>query len=84
MTGERAAARPGLRFGYIDAALAPLDDTPARTNPTQLLQLKRDLAIVVSAEALFSLLDLSKLSPEDAIASIVRTAETLTRAALLV
>ena len=43
--------------------------------------LKQDLAIVVSAEALFVLTDLCGLSPDDAIASAVRTATTLTSAA---
>jgi hypothetical protein len=37
---------------------------------------------VVSAEALFSLTDLARLAPEDAIASLVRTATTVTAAAL--
>jgi AcrR family transcriptional regulator len=78
-----AAARPGLRFGLIDQALSPLEETPeAAANPAALEQLKRDLAVVVSAEALFSLTDLYRLDPEDAIASIVHTATTLTRAAL--
>jgi AcrR family transcriptional regulator len=72
-------ARPGLRFGLIDSALAPLEATVA---PEDLAQLKRDLAVVVSAEALFSLTDLDGLAPEEAIASIVHTATTLTRAAL--
>jgi AcrR family transcriptional regulator len=72
-------ARPGLRFGLIDSALAPLDGT---FDPVTLAQLKRDLAVVVSAEALFSLTDLHGLSPEEAIASIVHTATALTRAAL--
>jgi hypothetical protein len=44
-------------------------------------QLKRDLAVVVSAEALFSLTDLHGLDPEEAIASIIHTATALTRAA---
>jgi len=44
-------------------------------------RLKQDLAIVVSAEALFVLTDLCGLSPDDAIASAVRTATTLTKAA---
>ena len=43
---------------------------------------KHDLAIVVSADALFSLTDLHGLDPQDAIASLVHTATTLTRAAL--
>jgi AcrR family transcriptional regulator len=72
-------ARPGLRFPLIDSALAPLDGT---LDPVGLAQLKRDLAVVVSAEALFSLTDLHGLGPEDAITSIVHTATTLTRAAL--
>jgi hypothetical protein len=36
---------------------------------------------VVSAEALFVLTDLAGLTPEDAIASLVRTAATVTRTA---
>jgi AcrR family transcriptional regulator len=77
-----AAARPGLRFGLIDHALAPLDDTLGATDPAALAQLKNDLAVVVSAEALFCLTDLCGLEPEAAIASAVHTATTLTRAAL--
>jgi AcrR family transcriptional regulator len=79
----QAGARPGLRFGLIDDALSPLAETvAAAARPAALTQLKRDLAVVVSAEALFSLTDLYGLDPEDAIASIVHTATTLTRAAL--
>jgi AcrR family transcriptional regulator len=70
-------ARPGLRFGLIEQALAPLGDSPSAA----LAQLKRDLAVVISAEALFSLIDLHGLDPEQAISSIVDTAATLTRAA---
>jgi AcrR family transcriptional regulator len=77
-----ASARPGLRFGLIDSALAPLADTPGAITPAALAQLKRDLAVVVSAEALFSLTDLHGLDPDEAIASIIHTATTLTRAAL--
>jgi hypothetical protein len=79
---DTANARPGLRFGLIDGALAPLADTLGATATAALVQLKRDLAVVVSAEALFSLIDLNGLDPEEAIASIVHTATTLTRAAL--
>jgi AcrR family transcriptional regulator len=75
-------ARPGLRFGLIDIALAPLNGTLGTADPAALAQLKRDLAVVVSAEALFSLTDLLGLDPEEAIPSIVHTATTLTRAAL--
>jgi AcrR family transcriptional regulator len=74
--------RPGLRYSLIDSALAPLNDTLGATDPAALAQLKRDLAIVISAEALFSLTDLHGLDPEDAIPSIVHTASVLTRAAL--
>jgi AcrR family transcriptional regulator len=77
-----ATARPGLRFGLINHALAPLEDTLGADDPAALAQLKNDLAVVVSAEALFCLTDLCRLEPEDAIASAVHTATTLTRAAL--
>ena len=76
-----AAGRPGLRFGLIDHALSPLARTLGATDPDALEQLKRDLAVVVSAEALFCLTDLYGLEPEAAVASAVHTATTLTRAA---
>jgi hypothetical protein len=66
----------------IDEALAPLNDIATATDPDGLGQLKRDLAAVVSAEALFSLTDLCGLSPDEAIASLVRTATTVTEAAV--
>ncbi len=77
-----ADTRPGLRFGLIDHALAPLTDRPGGVDQAVLAQLKNDLAVVVSAEALFCLTDLCGLDPEAAIASAVHTATTLTRAAL--
>jgi AcrR family transcriptional regulator len=76
---EQAAIRPGIRFGLIDEALAPLNDT---LDPARLTQLKQDLAAVVSAEAFFSLTDLARLTPEGAIASLVRTATAVTASAL--
>jgi AcrR family transcriptional regulator len=79
---ELAAARPGLRFGLIDEALAPLRDTLAATDPAGMARLRKDLAAVVSAEALFVLTDLAGLAPEEAIASLVRSATTLTQAAV--
>jgi AcrR family transcriptional regulator len=79
---EMAPARPGIRFGLIDEALAPLNDTLGATDPARFTQLKHDLAAVVSAEALFSLTDLARLTPGEAIASLVRTASTITQAAL--
>ncbi|WP_037842530.1 TetR/AcrR family transcriptional regulator [Streptomyces sp. NRRL F-5126] len=79
---EAASARPGLRFGLIDHALEPLARTLGADDPAALEQLKKDLAVVVSAEALFTLTDLCGLDAEDAVASAVHTATTLTRAAL--
>ena len=70
-----AATRPGIRFGLIDHALAPFERTLAAP---ALAQLKRDLAVVVSAEALFTLTDLCGLCPDVAFASAVRTAAAVT------
>ena len=83
VTPGRAQARPGIRFKLIDYALAPFEraNGPAFLPPAAMANLKQDLAIVVSAEALFVLTDLCGLSPDDAIASAVRTATTLTKAA---
>ncbi len=79
---ELAQARPGLRFGLIDQALDPVSGRLLGADPAGLAQLKDDLAAVVSAEALFVLTDLAGLTPDDAIASLVRTATTITQAAL--
>ena len=79
---ETVNARPGLRFGLIDHALAPLDDTLGRDDPAALVQLKRDLAIVISAEALFTLTDVCGLPVDDAITTAVHAARALTRAAV--
>ena len=73
-----AATRPGHRFALIELALAPL----AGADPQALTQLKQGLAVVMSAEALFVLTDLCGLSPPDAVASAVRTARSLTAAAI--
>lgn len=51
-------------------------------DPEGLAQLENDLAAVASAEALFVLTGLAGLTPGEAIASLVRTATTLTKAAL--
>ncbi len=71
-------ARPGIRFGLIDQALAPFVHGLGAARATQL---QRDLAVVVSAEALFCLTDLCGLSIDEAIDSAARTAATLTKAA---
>lgn len=73
-----AATRPGQRFGLIAEALAPVEGSP---NPEAFEQTKRDLAVVVSAEALFTLMDLCGLEPEAAIASAIHTATAITAAA---
>src|SRR6201989_2391195 len=70
-----APGRPGIRFGLIDYALAPFGDG------RDLAQLRRDLAVAVRGEALFSLTDLCALRPDEAVASAARTAATLTAAA---
>lgn len=79
---ETATARPGVRFGLIDHALLPLESTLGATDPEAFTQLKRDLAVVMSAEALFTLTDLCRLDPDTAVVSAVRTATTLTKAAV--
>jgi AcrR family transcriptional regulator len=79
---ELAQVRPGLRFWLIDQALDPVSGRLLGADPAGLAQLKDDLAAVVSAEALFVLTDLAGLTPDDAIASLVRTAITITQAAL--
>jgi hypothetical protein len=71
-----------MRFGLIEHALAPLAAAPGALAPAALRQLERDLAVVVSAEALFVLTDLCGLGPDEAVASAVHTATALTRAAL--
>jgi AcrR family transcriptional regulator len=74
--------RPGFRFGLIDQSLDPVVTPRTDTAAQRLAQLKLDLAAVVSAEAFFTLTDLSGLSVDDSIASLVRTSQTITRAAL--
>jgi len=72
----------GLDPAFIDEALAPLESAPSGMSAEDLVRLKHDLAAVVSAEALFSLIDLCGLTPDDAIASLVRTASTITAVAV--
>lgn len=79
---DTASARPAIRFGLIDHALLPLEGTLEAADPEAFAQLKRDLAVVVSADALFTLTDLCGLDPQAALASAVRTAKTLTEAAV--
>lgn len=75
--------RPGRRFGLIDEALTPLTGRRlSAAHRRRIEQLKRDLAVVVSAEAYFNLTDLCGLSSDEAISSVMSTARTLTRAAV--
>ena len=53
-----------------------------RSDPATLEQLRRDLAVVISAEAVLTLTDLYGLDTEAAIASIVHTARLITEATL--
>lgn len=73
-----ATVRPGIRFGLIDEALAPFESMLAARDPDAIPRLKRGLAVVISAEALFILTDLCGLSPDEAVASAARTAAALT------
>jgi AcrR family transcriptional regulator len=79
ITKPGAHDRPAHRLGLIDHALAPAAE---RLGAAGLAQLRRDLAVVLSADALFTVLDLCGLRPEAAIASAVETARRVTRAAL--
>jgi hypothetical protein len=79
---DTVGARPVRRFGLIDKALAPLEATLATDDPDAFEQLKLDLAVIVSAEALFNLIDLCGLSPEAAIRSAAHTARVVTSAAV--
>jgi AcrR family transcriptional regulator len=74
--------RPGFRFGLIDHALDPVVVVADAAAAARLAALKDDLSAVISAEAFFSLTDLRGLSRDDAVASLVRTAQTITAAAV--
>jgi AcrR family transcriptional regulator len=79
--GTARQVRPGYRFALIDQALAPLSGHN-RIDAAALEQLRRDLAVVISAEAVLTLTDLYGLQPEEAIASVVHTARLITEATL--
>src|ERR1700729_4297863 len=79
--GTARHVRPGYRFALIDQALAPLSGQNGIDAAT-LEQLRRALAVVISAEAVLTLTDLYGLDPEAAVASIVHTARLITEATL--
>ena len=80
--GTARQVRPGYRFALIDQALTPLTGRNPRIDTATLEQLRRDLAVVISAEAVLTLTDLYGLDPEAAVASIVHTARLITKATL--
>ena len=80
--GTARAVRPGYRFTVIDQALNPLAGPNPCIDAATLEQLRRDLAVVISAEAVLTLTDLYGLGPDAAIASIVHTARLITEATL--
>jgi AcrR family transcriptional regulator len=82
--GTARHARPGYRFALIDQALAPLSGHEPGLDAATLEQLRRDLAVVISAEAVLTLTDLYGLDSEAAVASIVHTARLITEATLSV
>jgi AcrR family transcriptional regulator len=80
--GTARAVRPGYRFALIDQALAPLSGHKPGIDAAALEQLRRDLAVVISAEAVLTLIDLYGLDPDAAVASVVHTARLITDATL--
>jgi AcrR family transcriptional regulator len=78
--GTVRQVRPGYRFALIDQALAPLSGPKPGIDAATLEQLRRDLAVVISAEAVLTLTDLYGLDPEAAVTSIVHTARLITEA----
>jgi AcrR family transcriptional regulator len=80
--GTARQVRPGYRFALIDQALTPLTAPNSGISKATLEQLRRALAVVISAEAVLTLTDLYGLDPGAAIASIVHTARLVTEATL--
>ena len=80
--GTARQVRPGLPLRpYRSGAGSPLRAQPGIDAAT-LEQLRRDLAVVISAEAVLTLTDLYGLDSEAAVASIVHTARLITDATL--
>jgi AcrR family transcriptional regulator len=77
-----AIDRPAHRFGLIEHALKPWIDSCPAEGRAEVEQLMRGLAVVVSAESLFTLIDLCGLAPDAAIASLVATARQMTATAV--
>ena len=79
---DSAKDRPAHRFGLIEHALAPWADRCGPAGRADVDQLVRGLAVVISAESLFTLTDLCGLAPDAAVASLVTTARAMTAAAV--
>ncbi|WP_436520661.1 TetR/AcrR family transcriptional regulator [Actinoplanes sp. HUAS TT8] len=77
-----ARERPAHRFGLIEHALAPWIEANGLAGHPVADQLVRDLAVVISAESVFTLTDLCGLPPEEAVASLVATARRVTAEAV--
>jgi AcrR family transcriptional regulator len=77
-----APDRPAHRFGLIEHALAPWIAKCGPAGSADADQLVRDLAVVISAESIFTLTDLCGLAPDDAVASLVTAARRMTAAAV--
>jgi AcrR family transcriptional regulator len=80
--GTARQVRPGYRFALIDQALIPLTAPKSGIDTATLEQLRRGLAVVISAEAVLTLTDLYGLEPAAAVRSIVHTARLVTEATL--
>jgi AcrR family transcriptional regulator len=80
--GTGRQVRPGYRFALIDQALAPLSTPTSGIAAATLEQLRRDLAVVISAEAVLTLTDLYGLDSDAAVTSVVHTARLITHATL--
>jgi AcrR family transcriptional regulator len=77
-----AGDRPAHRFGLIEHALAPWIDKCGPAGRADAERLVRGLAVVISAESVFTLTDLCGLAPDAAVASLVDTARAMTAAAV--
>ena len=77
-----AKERPAHRFGLIEHALAPWVERNGLAGHEAVAQLVRDLAVVISAESLFTLIDLCGLDPQEAVAGLAANARRTTAAAV--
>lgn len=78
MTSAAVVSPTSGALELIDYALMPLKEKLASTAPELLADLRRELAITLSSEALFIRTDLFGLSPDEAVNSAMRTARVLT------